>query len=56
MLDRQGQEARYFGHLRLVGAPQGHKLVILIPIGYLAESPEKSKQPLSDVPHWDIYS
>ena len=33
---------------RLVGAPQGYKLISLIPIGYPAESPEKSKRPLSD--------
>jgi nitroreductase len=40
---------------RLVGAPQGYKLVSLIPIGYPAESPEKSKRPLSDVLHWEKY-
>ena len=40
---------------RQVGAPQGHKLVSLIPIGYPAESPEQSKRPLSDVVHWDKY-
>jgi nitroreductase len=40
---------------RLVGAPQGCKLVSLIPIGYPAESPEKSKRPLSDVLHWEKY-
>ena len=40
---------------RLVGAPQGYKLVSLIPIGYPAESPEKTKRPLSDVLHWDKY-
>jgi nitroreductase len=37
---------------RLVGAPRGYKLVSLIPIGYPAESPEKTKRPLSDVLHW----
>jgi nitroreductase len=40
---------------RLVGAPPGHKLISLIPIGYPAESPEKAKRPLSDVLHWDKY-
>jgi nitroreductase len=40
---------------RLVGAPRGYKLVSLIPIGYPAESPEKSKRPLSDVLHWEKY-
>ena len=40
---------------RLVAAPRGCKLVSLIPIGYPAESPEKSKRPLSDVLHWEKY-
>jgi len=40
---------------RLVGAPQGYKLVSLIPIGYPAESPEKTKRPLSGVLHWEKY-
>jgi nitroreductase len=40
---------------RVVGAPQGYKLVSLIPIGYPAESPGKSKRPLSDVLHWEKY-
>jgi nitroreductase len=40
---------------RLVGAPRGCKLVSMIPIGYPAESPEKSKRPLSDVLHWEKY-
>ncbi len=40
---------------RLVGAPQGYKLVSLIPLGYPAESPEKTKRPLSDVLHWQKY-
>jgi nitroreductase len=39
----------------LVGAPQGYKLVSLIPIGYPAESPEKTKRLLSDVLHWEMY-
>ena len=40
---------------RLVGAPLGHKLVSLIPLGYPAESPEKPKRPLSAVLHWEKY-
>jgi len=40
---------------RLVGAPRGYKLISLIPIGYPAESPEKTKRPLSDVLHWEKY-
>ena len=40
---------------RLLGAPQGHRLVSLIPIGYPAESPEKPKRSLSDVLHWETF-
>jgi nitroreductase len=40
---------------RLVGAPHGYRLISLVPIGYPAESPEKSKRPLSDVLHWEKY-
>ena len=40
---------------RLVGAPEGYKLVSLSPIGYPAESPEKTKRPLSDVLRWEKY-
>ncbi len=40
---------------RLVGAPQGYRLVSLVPIGYPAESPQKAKRPLSDVLHWEKY-
>jgi nitroreductase len=40
---------------RLVGAPEGYKLVSLIPIGDPAESPEKTKRPLSDVLRWEKY-
>jgi nitroreductase len=40
---------------RLVGAPRGYKLISLIPFGYPAENPEKTKRPLSDVLHWEKY-
>jgi nitroreductase len=40
---------------RLVGAPQGSKLVSLVPIGFPAENPESSKRPLSEVLHWEKY-
>ena len=40
---------------RLVGAPQGCKLVSLIPMGHPAEMPEQVKRPLSDVLHWEKY-
>jgi len=40
---------------RLVGSPQGCKLVNLIPIGYPAETPVPSKRPLAGVLHWEKY-
>jgi nitroreductase len=40
---------------RMVGAPRGYKLVSLVPIGYPAEAPLKSKRPLADVLHWEKY-
>jgi len=40
---------------RLVGAPPGYKLISLIPIGYPAESPEKTKRLLADVLHWEKF-
>jgi nitroreductase len=40
---------------RLVGAPPGYRLISLIPIRYPAETPMKSKRPLSDVLHWEKY-
>jgi len=36
---------------RLVGAPPGHKLISLVPVGYPAEQPEKDKRPLAEVLH-----
>jgi nitroreductase len=40
---------------RKLGAPSDYKLVSLIPIGYPAEAPTKSKRPLADVLHWEKY-
>ncbi len=40
---------------RLVGAPRGHKLVSLIPLGYPAEVPEPTKRSLADVLHWEKF-
>ena len=40
---------------QVMGAPAGYRLVSLIPIGHPAETPEKSKRPLSDVLHWEKY-
>jgi nitroreductase len=51
-----GDKKPYAGEIcRLVGAPQDCRLVSLIPLGYPAESPEKSKRPLADVLHWEKY-
>ena len=40
---------------RMVGAPDGFRLVSLVAMGYPAEEPVKSKRPLADVLHWDKY-
>ncbi|MEN6603050.1 MAG: nitroreductase family protein [Bryobacteraceae bacterium] len=40
---------------RILGAPEGYKLVSLIALGYPAENPSKSKRPLADVLHWEKY-
>jgi nitroreductase len=40
---------------RMVGAPEGHKLISLISIGHPAEEPRKDKRPLSGVLHWERY-
>ena len=40
---------------RLVGAPQGYRLVSLISIGYAAETPQQSKRPLAEVLHWEEF-
>ena len=40
---------------KTVGAPDGVRLVSLIPMGYPAEAPEKPKRPLADVIHWETY-
>jgi len=51
-----GDKKAYASDLcRLVGAPRGHKLVSLIPMGYPAETPELTKRPLADVLHWEKY-
>ncbi len=40
---------------RLLGAPDGFKLVSLVAIGYPAEQPSQAKRPLEDVLHWEKY-
>jgi nitroreductase len=38
-----------------VGAPEGYKVVSLVPFGYPAESPPKRKRPLAEVLHWEKF-
>ena len=40
---------------RLVGAPDGFKLVSLVAIGHPAEEPVKVKRPLAEVLHWEKF-
>jgi nitroreductase len=40
---------------RMVGAPEGYKLVSLLAIGHPAEEPRKDKRPLAEVLHWEKY-
>ncbi len=51
-----GDKKPYAGEIgRLIGAPDGYRLISLIPVGYPAEQPDKSKRPLADVLHWERY-
>lgn len=40
---------------RLVGAPEGFKLIALVPLGWPAEQPQPKKRPLSEVLHWESF-
>jgi len=40
---------------KLLGAPDGFKLVSLIAVGYPAEQPVREKRALEDVVHWEKY-
>jgi nitroreductase len=40
---------------RLVGAPDGYKLISLLSIGHPAEEPLKDKRPLAEVLHWERF-
>lgn len=40
---------------RMVGAPDGYRLVSLVPVGYPAERPTKPKRPLAEVLHWERF-
>jgi nitroreductase len=39
----------------LLGVPEGRRLLTLLPIGVPAESPTRTKKPLSEVIHWERY-
>jgi nitroreductase len=41
--------------VKQVGAPDGYKLISLVPIGYPAEHPHKMKRPLEAVIHWEKF-
>jgi len=40
---------------RLVGAPEGYRLVSLVPVGRPAEHPQPKKRPLAEVIHWESF-
>jgi nitroreductase len=40
---------------QMVGAPEGYKLISLLPIGHPAEEPRKDKRPLFDVLPWERF-
>jgi nitroreductase len=40
---------------RMVGAPEGYKVISLLSIGHPAEQPHQDKRPLSDVLHWEKF-
>jgi len=40
---------------RMLGAPEGYKLISLLALGHPAEQPEKEKRPLSEVLHWERF-
>jgi nitroreductase len=40
---------------RMLGAPEGCKLISLLAIGHPAEHPGQEKRPLADVLHWERY-
>jgi nitroreductase len=40
---------------RMVGAPDGLRLISLLAIGHPGEEPQKEKRPLADVLHWEKF-
>ncbi len=41
--------------LKMLGVPEGLKLISLVPLGYAAEIKVKEKRPLSEVLHWEQF-
>ena len=51
-----GDKKPYAGEIcKMLGAPEGYRLISLVALGYPAESPQKAKRPVSDVLHWEGY-
>jgi nitroreductase len=51
-----GDKKAYADKIRkMVGAPEGYKLISLISIGHSAEDPRNDKRPLAEVLHWDRF-
>jgi nitroreductase len=51
-----GDKKPYAEKLRaILGAPEGHKLVSLVALGYPGESPSPAKRELTEVLHWEKY-
>jgi len=51
-----GDKKEYADHLRTVlGAPDTHKLLSLIALGYAAKISNPRKRPLTEVLHWEQY-
>jgi nitroreductase len=51
-----GDKKPYADRIRkLVGAPEGYKLISLLSLGHPAEEPLKHKRPLSEVLHWEKF-
>ena len=51
-----GDKKPYADDLRkLLGAPDGYKLIALIAIGYAAEERQTTKKPLAEVMHWESF-
>ncbi|MDI6641851.1 MAG: nitroreductase family protein [Elusimicrobiota bacterium] len=51
-----GDKKTYAEKIRqLLKAPQGYKLVSLIPIGYTNEQPKVNKRALKEVIHWEYF-